>query len=168
MNREIIWRFPEIGLPHVSPCYPTSLIYNGTSYQNGWFGGSHILGNLHILKRQKKVGQLQQFIGDCHVLVIPSKTSLDSIETHSNIVKPWNLSSKYNVLWELVCHKFAQNYWWRKVDKHGGTLLFSPTQQCQREICESYLKFNALAERNSTCNIVLPGGISQKSYRFAS
>ena len=39
----IIWRFPKMEVPQNG-----WFIYNGISYQNGWFGGSPILGNHHI------------------------------------------------------------------------------------------------------------------------
>ena len=40
--RKIIWSFPEMGVP------PKLLVYIGRIFQNGWFGGTPILGNLHM------------------------------------------------------------------------------------------------------------------------
>jgi hypothetical protein len=37
------WGFPKIGVPQ------QWMVYNGKTYQNGWFRGTTILGNLHIM-----------------------------------------------------------------------------------------------------------------------
>ena len=38
------WMFPKIGVPQNG----WFIIYNGKPYQNGWFGGTTIFGNIHL------------------------------------------------------------------------------------------------------------------------
>ena len=51
------WSFPILGTPKW-------LVYNGKPYLNGWFRGTSILGNLHMLKYQVMVLPHPAFLAD--------------------------------------------------------------------------------------------------------
>ena len=68
-----MWVFPKIGVPL------KWMVYNGKPYENGWFGGTTIFGNIHV---KNKI----------------SKKNKKEVSHHLCWSGLWNFSEKYRIL----------------------------------------------------------------------
>ena len=55
---EVLWmgmKFPEYVGVSQNRGTPKWMVYNGKPYENGWFGGTPIFGNIHVSKKRMEM-----------------------------------------------------------------------------------------------------------------